>query len=61
MKKVIEKNGRLMLEIDGKMCKLERFQPYVDLFRWLKGEKNVSLEAYIDVVKRTKKNIRDSI
>ena len=47
----------VMLEIEGKMCKLERFQPYVDLFRWLKGEKNVSLEAYIDVVKRTKKNI----
>lgn len=45
------------VELEGKMCKLEMFQPYVDLFRWLKGEKNVSLEAYIDVVKRTKKNI----
>lgn len=47
----------VMLEIEGKMCKLERFQPYVDLFRWLKGEKDVPLEAYIEVVKRTKKNI----
>lgn len=42
----------VMLEIEGKMCKLERFQPYVDLFRWLKGEKNVSLEAYIDAAEK---------
>lgn len=47
----------VMVELEEKKCKLERFQPYVDLFRWLKGEKNVSLEAYIDVVKMTKKNI----
>lgn len=45
------------VELDGKMCKLERFQPYVDLFRWLKGEKNVSLEAYIDATeKKSNKN-----
>lgn len=42
----------VMLEIEGKMCKLERFQPYVDLFRWLKGEKKVSLEAYIDAAEK---------
>lgn len=42
----------VMLEIEGNMCKLERFQPYVDLFRWLKGEKNVSLEAYIDAAEK---------
>ena len=42
----------VMLEIEGKMCKLERFQPYVDLFRWIKGEKNVSLEAYIDAAEK---------
>lgn len=42
----------VMLEIEGKMCKLEMFQPYVDLFRWLKGEKNVSLEAYIDAAEK---------
>ena len=40
------------VELEGKMCKLERFQPYVDLFRWLKGEKNVSLEAYIDATEK---------
>lgn len=42
----------VMLKVEEKMCKLERFQPYVDLFRWLKGEKNVSLEAYIDATEK---------
>lgn len=45
----------VMVEREGKRCKVEKLQPYIDLFRWLKGEKNVSLDDYIDIEKRKNK------